>query len=130
MQGVLAPAIEFWVFKSLGGLPSPIFGSVSGELTLPSKWGCDSYILKGGTRCKNEKTSQNSRTNLKRNKKNKVWKEERFVKGRIYPLCHPCVWVCSVSTKEHNCLKLWKKSNLNFFIMLKLFFVQKIKCQT
>jgi hypothetical protein len=37
----LAPVIEFYIFRSLGGLPSPIFGSVSGDLTLPSKWGCD-----------------------------------------------------------------------------------------
>ncbi len=41
MQGVLTPVIESWVFGSLGGLPSPIFGSVSGDLTPPSKWGCD-----------------------------------------------------------------------------------------
>jgi len=41
MQGVLTPTIALWVFGSPGGLPSPIFGSVSGDLTLPSKWGCD-----------------------------------------------------------------------------------------
>jgi len=41
MWGVLTPVIAFWVFKNPGGLPSPIFGSVSGDLTLPSKWGCD-----------------------------------------------------------------------------------------
>jgi len=41
MQGVLTPTIEFWVFESPGGLPSPIFESVNGDLTLPSKWGCD-----------------------------------------------------------------------------------------
>jgi len=39
--GVLTLAIAFWVFRSPKGLPSPIFGSVSGDLTLPSKWGCD-----------------------------------------------------------------------------------------
>jgi hypothetical protein len=33
-QGVLTPAIEFWVFRSFGGLPSPHFGSVSVILTL------------------------------------------------------------------------------------------------
>jgi hypothetical protein len=38
-RGVLTPTIELRVF----GLPSPIFGSVSGVLTLPSKWGCDSF---------------------------------------------------------------------------------------
>jgi hypothetical protein len=43
MQGVLTPAIELWVSGSPGGLPSPIFGSVSGNLTLPSKWGCDKW---------------------------------------------------------------------------------------
>jgi hypothetical protein len=43
MQGVLTPAIVFWIFGSPGGLPSPIFGSVSGDLTLPSKWGCDMW---------------------------------------------------------------------------------------
>ncbi len=41
MQGVLTPEIEFWRFGSPGGLPSPIFGSVSGDLTFLSKWGCD-----------------------------------------------------------------------------------------
>jgi len=41
MQGVLTPAIRFWVFGSLKGLPSFIFESVSGDLTFPSKWGCD-----------------------------------------------------------------------------------------
>jgi hypothetical protein len=41
MQGVLTPAIAFWIFRSPGGLLSPIFGSVSGDLTTPSKWGCD-----------------------------------------------------------------------------------------
>jgi hypothetical protein len=40
-RGVLTPIIELWVFGSPGGLSSPIFGSVSGDLTLPSKWGCD-----------------------------------------------------------------------------------------
>ncbi len=37
----LTPTIVLWVFESPGGFPSPIFGSVSGDLTLPSKWGCD-----------------------------------------------------------------------------------------
>jgi hypothetical protein len=41
MQGVLTPSLAFWVLGSPGGLPSLIFGSVSGDLTLPSKWGCD-----------------------------------------------------------------------------------------
>ncbi len=41
MWDVLSLVIEFWVFGSPGGLPSPIFGSVSGDLTLPSKWGCN-----------------------------------------------------------------------------------------
>jgi len=41
MQSVLTPTIMLWVFKSPKGLPSPIFGSVSGDLTTPSKWGCD-----------------------------------------------------------------------------------------
>ncbi len=44
MWGVLAPAIVLWVFGSPGGLQTPIFGSVSGDLTLPSKWGCDSEL--------------------------------------------------------------------------------------
>jgi hypothetical protein len=43
MQGVLTPAIALWVFGSPGGLPSPIFGSVSGDFITPSKWGCDSH---------------------------------------------------------------------------------------
>jgi hypothetical protein len=47
MQGDLIPAITLWVFGSPKRLPSPIFGSVSGDLTLPSKWGCDSEV---GTR--------------------------------------------------------------------------------
>ncbi len=41
MWGVLTPSIELWVFGSPEGLQTPIFGSVSGDLTLPSKWGCD-----------------------------------------------------------------------------------------
>jgi hypothetical protein len=45
MWGVLTPAIALWVFESPGGLPSPIFESVSGDLTPPSKWGCDNIIL-------------------------------------------------------------------------------------
>jgi hypothetical protein len=45
MRGVLTPTITFWVFESLGELPSPIFRSVSGDLTLPSKWGCDKTNL-------------------------------------------------------------------------------------
>jgi hypothetical protein len=45
MQGVLTPAIELWVFRSPGGLPSPIFGSVSGDLTLPSNWGCGTFWI-------------------------------------------------------------------------------------
>jgi len=43
MWGVLTPAIELWVFRSPRGLSSPIFGSVSGDLTHPSKWGCDTH---------------------------------------------------------------------------------------
>jgi hypothetical protein len=42
MQGVLTPAIVVWVFGSPKGLQTPIFRSVSGDLTLPSKWGWDS----------------------------------------------------------------------------------------
>jgi hypothetical protein len=42
-QCVLNPTIALWVFGSLRGLPSPIFGSVSGDLTTPSKWGYDIY---------------------------------------------------------------------------------------
>ncbi len=38
MQGVLTPTIAFWVFGNPEGLPSPIFGNVSDDLTLPSKW--------------------------------------------------------------------------------------------
>jgi hypothetical protein len=41
MQGVLTPTIVLQVFGSPGGLPSPIFGNVSDDLTLPSKWGYD-----------------------------------------------------------------------------------------
>jgi len=41
MRGVLAPVIALLVSGSPGGLPSPIFGNVSGDLTLPSKWGCN-----------------------------------------------------------------------------------------
>jgi hypothetical protein len=33
-QGVLTPAIELWIFESLGGLPSPHFESVSDVFTL------------------------------------------------------------------------------------------------
>jgi hypothetical protein len=44
MRGVLTLAITFWIFGNPGGLPSPIFGSVSGDLTFPSKWGCDTTI--------------------------------------------------------------------------------------
>jgi hypothetical protein len=36
MRGVLTPAIELWSFESLGGLPSPNFGSVSLILPFPS----------------------------------------------------------------------------------------------
>jgi hypothetical protein len=45
MRGVLTPIIEFWIFECPRGLPSPIFESVSGDLTLPSKWGCDNWIV-------------------------------------------------------------------------------------
>jgi hypothetical protein len=41
MQGVLTPTIALLIFRSPRGFSSPIFGSVSGNLTLPSKWGCD-----------------------------------------------------------------------------------------
>jgi len=55
MQGVLTLAIEFCKFESPEGLPSPNFGSVSGDLTLPSKWGCDmsplSVITPGTSTC-------------------------------------------------------------------------------
>jgi hypothetical protein len=44
MRGVLTPTIAFWIFGSPGGLPSPTFGSVSGDLTFPSKWGCDIVV--------------------------------------------------------------------------------------
>jgi hypothetical protein len=43
----LTPGLSFdpynrlWVFGSPRGLSSPIFGNVNGDLTLPSKWGCD-----------------------------------------------------------------------------------------
>ncbi len=40
----MTPTIEFRVFGSLRGLPSPIFRSVSGDLTLPSKWSCDTVV--------------------------------------------------------------------------------------
>jgi hypothetical protein len=43
IQGVLTPAIMLWIFGSPGGLPSSIFGSANGDLTTPSKWGCDTY---------------------------------------------------------------------------------------
>jgi hypothetical protein len=46
MQGVLTSIIELWSFESPGGLPSPIFESVNGDLTLPSKWGCDNSYNK------------------------------------------------------------------------------------
>jgi hypothetical protein len=46
MRGVLTPTIAFWVFGSPGGFPSPIFGNVSGDLTLLSKWGCDRWAKK------------------------------------------------------------------------------------
>ncbi len=38
----LAPAIALCIFGSPRGLSSLIFESVNGDLTLPSKWGCDS----------------------------------------------------------------------------------------
>ncbi len=44
MRGVLTLAIVPSIFGSPGGLPSPIFGSVSGDLTTPSKWGYDNYV--------------------------------------------------------------------------------------
>jgi hypothetical protein len=34
--------LSFWEFRRT---PTPIFGSVSGDLTLPSKWGCDNVVL-------------------------------------------------------------------------------------
>jgi hypothetical protein len=43
MRGVLTLAIALWIFESPKGLPSPIFGSVSGDLTTPSKWGCNTW---------------------------------------------------------------------------------------
>jgi hypothetical protein len=43
MQDVLTPAIALWVLGSPGGLASPIFESVSGDFTFPSKWGCNTY---------------------------------------------------------------------------------------
>jgi hypothetical protein len=51
----LTPAIVFWVFGSLGGLQIPIFGSVSGNLTLPLKWGCDRYYSRVCKHVKNQK---------------------------------------------------------------------------
>jgi len=41
VRGVLTPAIALWVCENSRGLSSPIFGSVNGDLTTPSKWGCD-----------------------------------------------------------------------------------------
>ncbi len=41
MQGVLTLVIELWIFRSLGGLQLPTFGSVSFILTLIPKWGCN-----------------------------------------------------------------------------------------
>jgi hypothetical protein len=42
MRGVLAPAIELWVFGSPRGLQLPTFESVSFIFTFIPKWGCDS----------------------------------------------------------------------------------------
>jgi len=44
LPGVLALAIVLRVLGSLGRLPSPIFGSLNGDLALPSKWGCDKLL--------------------------------------------------------------------------------------
>jgi hypothetical protein len=46
-RGVLTLAIELWSFGSLGGFPSPHFGSVSVILTLSQKWGCDMLHILG-----------------------------------------------------------------------------------
>jgi hypothetical protein len=43
MRGVLTLTIVFWIFENFRRLPSPISESVSGDLTLPSKWGCDNH---------------------------------------------------------------------------------------
>jgi hypothetical protein len=45
MRGDLTPAIELWVFGSLGGLQLPTFGSVGFTLTLSPKWGCDTFFV-------------------------------------------------------------------------------------
>jgi hypothetical protein len=45
MWGVLTPTIVFWIFGSPRGLKTPIFGNVSGDLTLPSKWGSDMLCM-------------------------------------------------------------------------------------
>ncbi len=44
-RGVLTPTIKLWSFGSLGGLPSPHFGSVNVILTLFQMWSCDNNLV-------------------------------------------------------------------------------------
>jgi len=56
-------------FRESRRIPDPIFGSVSGDLTTPSKWGCDIYILR-----QNWNLVQFFKMNLKKKKTGSIFK--------------------------------------------------------
>jgi len=88
-----------------------------------------SYILKGGTKCKNENILK-LKDKLEMKQERESLRRKKICERKNLPSLSSLCLNCSVSTKEHNRLKLQTKSDLEFFIVLKLFFVQKIKCQT
>ncbi len=87
------------------------------------------YILKGGTKCRNENVLELKDKLEMKQERESLRRRKICERKNLSSLSSLCL-NCNVSTKEHNRLKLQTKSDLDFFIVLKLFFVQKIKCQT
>jgi hypothetical protein len=90
MRGVLTPKIALWVFGSPEGLLSPIFGSVSGNFTLPSKWGCDiphahvSQFLQGERRDMKIAVEWNTSKNLSPQQDVKKWTIKNHLGRTLY----------------------------------------------
>jgi len=88
MRGVLTPKITLWILGNPRGFPSPIFRSVSGDLTLPSKWGCDilnsnkNYNFEIGKCYQMEIDSSKVLGNLSsKNYWEEIWKDKGFFLG-------------------------------------------------